>query len=367
MAENKLDEAEFWLPSEFLTEEDIIMDNKLDNVSNSLVRLCFPSEFPYDYGSSVLNSPVESVGGSTETESDEDDLLLTELTRQLSLHRTQNLTKPPHHTHEKAKMLSGSPKSTLTQIGSWSGRSTMSSNGSPNGPSQVSSPPTTPLGVNNDAWDLIFRAAGEVARLRMNSYSGDGPTRNPGLLGPTRRLPIPPPQLRNNGWNCNSQDVLQNMGGRIAWQRQQVQHRNQQQYGEMGLRGGVYSGCGYGYGFGCGSGGGSNGGLKSGRTGTGVFLPRRYDNNNSCRTSEFRTKPGCSPAWLPNKVSQTSNKNFSDIPAIVQPKSRYNGGFIRDYDALVARRNALLAQQGRSSFPEGSNSHEICLPQEWTY
>lgn len=96
---------------------------------------------------------------------------------------------------QKARVLSGSPQSTLIQVGSWSGQSTMSSNGSPNGPSQVSSPPTTPLGVNNDAWDLIYQAAGQVARLKMNG-GVDGPTRNPGLLGPPKRLPTPP--LRNS-------------------------------------------------------------------------------------------------------------------------------------------------------------------------
>lgn len=94
---DKLDEPEFWLPSEFLTDEDILMDNK-ENVSK-LLGLCFPTEFPYDYGSSILNSPVESVVGSTETESDEEDLLLTGLTRQLSLRETQKST-PTHQNHK---------------------------------------------------------------------------------------------------------------------------------------------------------------------------------------------------------------------------------------------------------------------------
>lgn len=93
----KLDEAEFWLPSEFLTDEDILMDNE-ENLVKS-VGLCFPPEFPYDYGSSVLSSPGESVVGSTETESDEEDLLLTELTRQLTLHDSRKLT-PTHQSHE---------------------------------------------------------------------------------------------------------------------------------------------------------------------------------------------------------------------------------------------------------------------------
>lgn len=406
---DKLDEAEFWLPSEFLTDEDILMDNK-ENLVRS-IGLCFPSEFPYDYGSSVLSSPVESVVGSTETESDEDDLLLTELTRQLTLHEAHKIALA-QKDHEKAWVLSGSPQSTLSQVGSWSGRSTVLSNGSPNGPSQVSSPPTTPLGVNNDAWDLIYQAAGQVARLKMNG-GGDGPTRNPGLLGPPRRLPTPPPLTNSspsstvyhnqvkqeaggiwsrhlkNGWSYDPQEVLQNMGGRIGggmgygnamgagmgqapcgWLGQQ--QGNRQRVGELGMKvgGGVYSGCGYGYGFSFGSGGGG-GGLKKERSGTGVFLPRRYDSNSasSFKASDTRKKPGNSSVWVPNKVAPISNRNFDDINEIVQPKSsRYSAGFLRDFDALVARRNATLAQQRqRSLCPEASMNHEICLPQEWTY
>lgn len=113
-----------------------------------------------------------------------------------------------------------------------------------------------------------------------------------------------------NGWVYDSQDVLQNIGGKNGmcfgsggmcqpsrgWPIQQHgQHRNQQQlYGELGLNRRVYSGCGYGYGSGYGSGGGGGGcgGLKRERAGTGVFLPRRYENNNNHKLSDSRKKPG---------------------------------------------------------------------------
>lgn len=36
-------------------------------------------------------------------------------------------------------------------------------------------------------------------------------------------------------------------------------------------------------------------------------------------------------------------------------------------DALVARRNALLAQARRNYRPEGGLNHEGRLPQDWTY
>ncbi|CAI9091595.1 OLC1v1026666C2 [Oldenlandia corymbosa var. corymbosa] len=393
--EEKHDEAEFWLPSEFLTDEDILMDHK-KSISPGLR---FPAPFPFDYGSSALSSPVESLVGSTETESsDEEDFLLTGLTRQLSLRDAPKFI-PTQPNQEKANMLSGSPQSTLTKVGSWSGRSSGSSNGSPNGPSQVSSPPTTPLAAENDPWDLIYQAAGQIARLKMSS--GDNhPSRNPGILGPPKRLPTPPPLQNksascfyepqvtrqdacgmwsrevNNGWRVDSQEILQNISGRIGvgiggngmgpspcvWSSQQ---RNPQ-FGDFGVKGRTYVGAGYGYGFGYGSSGGVggvSGGLKRERSGTGVFLPRRYENNNyNSKASEYRKRPG-SPAMFPHKPVQTFNGN-------VQSRSCINSSNISpgDYEAALARKNALLAQQRRNLCPETtSTSQEICLPPEWTY
>lgn len=80
-------------------------------------------------------------------------------------------------------VLSRSPQSTLSGIGNWCARSTISSDGSPNGPSQVPSPPTTPFGVNNDTWDLIYEAAGQVAKLKMNGEETKFGNRGKGLLG----------------------------------------------------------------------------------------------------------------------------------------------------------------------------------------
>lgn len=105
MAE-KLEDVGYWLPSEFLTDEDILMDNK-ENFnkygfagSNSASLHCFPSQFPYDYGSSLLGSPVES---SAETESDEEDTLLnlTELTRQLKISGTTQKAVTTASSHNR--------------------------------------------------------------------------------------------------------------------------------------------------------------------------------------------------------------------------------------------------------------------------
>ncbi|KAJ6720518.1 hypothetical protein OIU85_023705 [Salix viminalis] len=95
-----LEDVESFLPTEFLTAEDLLMDkeNFYKNGFNSDLKpsLCFPSEFPYEFdtfgSSSPLSSPVESVmGSSTETESSDDDDFLAGLTRRL----TQQLAVKP--------------------------------------------------------------------------------------------------------------------------------------------------------------------------------------------------------------------------------------------------------------------------------
>ncbi|RVX13612.1 hypothetical protein CK203_010052 [Vitis vinifera] len=101
-------------------------------------------------------------------------------------------------------------------------------------------------------------------------------------------------------------------------------------------------------------------GLKRESAGTGVFLPRRFGN-----ASDSRKKPGCSTVLLPARVVQALNLNFEDMGSHSQP--HFNGGVAPDYEALMARRNALISQQKRNLRPEGTMNHEIRLPQEWTY
>lgn len=82
MAES-LDDGEFWLPAQFLTDDDIFMDQGSIKRSNNKDGNGFSSHgFDLFGPSSDLSSPVESVIGSTETESDEEDYLAG-LTRQI--------------------------------------------------------------------------------------------------------------------------------------------------------------------------------------------------------------------------------------------------------------------------------------------
>lgn len=78
MAED-LDDGEFWLPSHFLTDDDILMD--------------FDFQPSKHIQTSDSNSDLDFTSGSTETESDEEDILLTGLTRQLTL---QDSSCPVH-------------------------------------------------------------------------------------------------------------------------------------------------------------------------------------------------------------------------------------------------------------------------------
>ena len=88
----------------------------------------------------------------------------------------------------QAWVVSGSPQSTLC------GCRQGSSNGSPNGPSQVSNPAAT--------WDLLYAAAGEVARMRTSEEMQSlNHGRGGGLFGPPPRKLQPSPitvPVKNN-------------------------------------------------------------------------------------------------------------------------------------------------------------------------
>ncbi|PIN22879.1 hypothetical protein CDL12_04407 [Handroanthus impetiginosus] len=348
--------AGFWLPSEFF--DDFLMDKQNLNKTYSAEshsEFCFPTEFPYDF----------------ETETDE-------------------------HLG-KRWVLSTSPQSTLAHLGSWSGRSAGgSSNGSPNG---VPSPPTSPFGAKNDAVeDLIYRAAGQVAKLKLNGGEGFGPTKNKGLLGPPESLEQFYPAVKNpnpsvfQGIYSRQHMVKQQKQGSGMWytEPQMYQVRAGRAAGGMGqdawpiqqnpsrIVGSAPRAVLMG-----GSGGGVGGGgaaVKRGCAGTGVFLPRRYVNNNECNaySSDSHKKPGYSSGNV-----HALNRNLDNMNVFPQPQSqcqpKFNRGFVPEYDLLMARRNAAIMLQhrrnllleGRNLLLDGSSpalAHRgIYLPQDWTY
>ncbi|KDO69241.1 hypothetical protein CISIN_1g015817mg [Citrus sinensis] len=397
MAESLNDAVSWLLPPQSLSDDFVLVDKenaytpvavekkhalKSMNLNLSLdpnPSLVFPTEFPFDFDSldSALSSPVDSVVGSTETEttvSDEEDFLAG---------LTQRLTR-------KLEKSWGSPESTLNGLGSMS----VSSNGSPNSSSSlVSSPPTTPFGGQNDTWDLISAAAGQIARLKMSNSSEAAPTyttnvsvRATGLLAPpkssnpvhviktpyfgfysienvnfdlaanttqvqyqhyvkqeqmlkaqSQRLQQIQPKARNFGHvngRCGQQQP------QSAWpplQAQQHQQKPQQQR-PVFVPG---SGC-----------------VRRGCAGTGVFLPRRYGNINNPYDS--RKKSGSPNGFVP--TTTTPAMNF-------HAQQRFNCSFGPNYvaDAIIARRNALITLQKRGLRQEAARNHEIHLPKEWTY
>lgn len=381
MADTSLNDGGFWLPSEFLTDEDLLMDKENFNKTglNSNYNLCFPTEFG-SFGSTPFpRSPNESV---TESESDDDDFLtgLAHKFARSTLQETHKILYAlPRNHPEKTWGFSGSPQSTLSPV---------SGNGSPTRHSKGPSPTTTPPIGNDDAWDLICAAAGQMNGLKMK-YEGD--IKNRGLVAPTRSFTqIHPPNPTNGFYNTHlvkqqsnsiwgERQVYQNRASTVSvenggfdgngrcgkapgmpesvWPPLQVQ-KQQQYYQNQKHSGG--GGAGRSAAFRRGGSGGV--GVKRECAGTGVFLPRRYTT-----APDSRMKSGSSTALLPPRV-KVVDKNFENMMT-TRAEPRLSGGFIPDYDLLMARRNALLAQQRSNNMvrAEGAMNQEIRLPQEWTY
>ncbi|KAI5407527.1 uncharacterized protein LOC127083908 isoform X1 [Lathyrus oleraceus] len=332
----------------------------------------FPSEFPYEF---EISSPaVESVAGSSSTEStessDEEESFFAGLTQRLSqstLNETRNKlaaepinawNKPQATVHHSTKTrdMAGSPQSILSGIGSWSTGSNRSGNGSPNGNSRVPSPVTAPF---TDPWEVIYAAAGQVARLKMNN-----------LVGPAH-VNLVQPEVKQKqecgsvwetdpNWLLHQRQLLiQNRRRELGYEtgrcnvpmsfQPHPQNQRVQQYTGSGFRVPVP--------------GGSS--VKKPSGGTGVFLPRHYDNNTTTTPSASHKRTGCGPVMQPVKPVNGLNLNIGDMNVTAQ--NRFTNCFTNDFDLLLARRNAVLKQQRLIALREEAASCEIRLPQEWTY
>ncbi|XP_023731624.1 uncharacterized protein LOC111879402 isoform X1 [Lactuca sativa] len=340
--EQEMDDGMFWLPTEFLTDDDVLVDFKSGRNKGTSTM----------YGpDSDLSSPVESVMGSTETESDEEDYL-NELSRKLAQStlednywKTENSSGLESHHSKSTSVMSGSPQSTL--CGCKQTTSSRSTN-------RLS--PAPPVTHTETAWDLLYAAAGEVARLRMadsnrNHIAPQAPRRIPSPNFQLQQLQaaqqlkqqqhqhqqqhyqqfIPPTRGRTSGGNMKPAALPLS-----AWPT--LQQSQQQLPPGSGMRA-VFLG---------------NPTTKRECTGTGVFLPRQI----GAPAEPPKKRAGCSTVLLPERVLHALNLNL-------EAQNGSNGGRpCYDYDAEMRhRRSVLVAEQQRRRQVE----KDLRLPHEWTY
>ncbi|XP_019154452.1 PREDICTED: uncharacterized protein LOC109150907 isoform X2 [Ipomoea nil] len=373
-----LDDCEFWLPPQFLADDDL----KKGEPGTGFLYGGFPS------------SPVESVN---ETESDEDDFI-SGLTRKMARSTLEDDSDFEYNCG-KAWRLSGSPQSTLCGIlGGGLGCNQVSSRGSTNCSSRASSPPLPaelPGKADGGAWDLLFAAAGDVARMKMMEESAAAarlyPNQN-GIWAPPRNaspvgVPSPKTSMPQSLGLMNSNQLPQHSNYQELHMAQ-LQRLKQHEMGMQGRNGRVglipslnsnhpqanlsswptpqqslQQPC-------RGSGMravfiGNPGGAKRECSGTGVFLPRTVGT-----PAEPRKKPVCSTVLLPEKVVHALNLNLEargHQPQLLQPRYTH----LHDGAGLKNQRSngRVQAQQRRNLRPSPacSVSQELRLPQEWTY
>ncbi|KAI3809085.1 hypothetical protein L1987_25053 [Smallanthus sonchifolius] len=299
------------------------MSDTLADLANLLPSELLTGHVPYDFASS----------SSTESESDDDEI--AGLTRSVLF---QERLKFPYPVEKRGLNWNASV------------------------PTQVRSSPTTPFGqTHEDSWDLIYAAARQVARMKINTNAvNDGVFANGGLLrGPLSNHHYLPDHAM---WTENEEVFRQhqfrrrvacgtnyNCGGRCGGFRQSAWPHLPVSKPVPG--GGVAV-------------------VKKERSGTGMFLPRSYGNI----PSEMKRTPACSPTHLPTVFAHPFNKNMGPIiaqpqgpPYQVQPSPPPPHHFNREAlaELVTARRNAVMLAKQRPETRMGPP--EVVLPQEWTY
>ncbi|KAJ8484769.1 hypothetical protein OPV22_017254 [Ensete ventricosum] len=390
----EFEDGGLWLPSDFLCDEFVLSGGGGKDGGGDFATACFPGEFPFGLGSN-LDSPVESV---IETEeSDEEEEHIAGLAQQMARYFLQDEDKlASGGAADDAKAMARSPQSTLC---AWSAAS---NKGSPNGPSLVSSPPSTsPMKEQNkDLGDLLYEAAGHVIRFRSNDLGSRESLYDRGILGAPKKPTVLSSVASENASfsyhaTCAVTPVLTHQqlqaaqfhhlrqqqtikhplsvacgrqskargGGRpldlspSAWPPLRKPPPQQQQHPQPPLPGSGMRAVFL-----------HNAGSRKESAGTGVFLPRTVG-----KKVEPRTRTGCSTVLVPDRVVQALNLNLEEFAA--QP--RFPGGFVLSHDALVGRSSAGLSHQRRkhnltaSPTPDAAvataATHDIGLPQEWTY
>ncbi|XP_076938261.1 uncharacterized protein LOC143606348 [Bidens hawaiensis] len=300
--EQELTAGEFWLPPEFLTDEDILMDF---TTAKPKPTKAYPN----------LTSP--------ETESDEEDYYLNGLTRNFSKFNFDN-------DHSKAtRVMAGSPQSTLCGCKYGSSRG---------------SPTAVEDNRKQTSWDLLYAAAGELARMRMVEEAASR-YYNHNKIG-THDLHYQQLQLSQfqklKQQQMAKQYMQMMMVNRSRSENGIGSHRPvgqpPQRHPGMGMRA-VFLG--------------NPNNTKRESTGTGVFLPRQTG-----APTEPAKKRGCSTVLLPDRVVQALNLNLENMEG--ESKVPFN------HDAEVMYRQSVMMNQQRRN-NNRQQPQEFRLPQEWTY
>ncbi|XP_010528587.1 PREDICTED: uncharacterized protein LOC104805648 [Tarenaya hassleriana] len=364
-----LDDGDFWLPPEFLTDEDFLMDEEnkvfkgIDTFDGSGFgkyggsKFFFPNESRSVFGSlavnSGLSSPVESLVGSTETESDEENFI-SGLARQMA-HSTleEDFAGEFGGNHNfpagnkiKGWSQSGSPESTLCAAGisCYCRR-------------RVPSPA---------AVDLYFATAEEMDEPYGINHGGRG------LLGPpVKPSPVPVPTKNPNigsGYYHHPPLHYQKLQAILFQQlKQQQMMKHRQVMRNMGRR----------------SGGNDTGravGLspcawpnlqhaqptgKRVSAGTGVFLPRRVP------ATETQKKQTLSTMVVPARVAEALNLKLDDSAAqrIVRPRFESPADLNDTSLRFRSSNNGGFSGQNRGGIraEQTAASNELRLPSDWSY
>ncbi|XP_075490134.1 uncharacterized protein LOC142528822 [Primulina tabacum] len=357
--EKELVDGEFWLPSGFLTDDELLTDFRADRFRTKPGD-DFSRGFWCSSGfSSDLSSPVESFMGSTETESDEDDFIAF-LTRKIAFCALKDSNISSEY-HEQGLNLYGSPQSTLC------GCKPGYSRGNPKCVSQVPSPTEVKYPAG---WDLLYAAAGEVARMRASQekksfYSPKAipfavPQKNPSTMpciyaNHKRQVQISQKHMQAakkiTSGICaqeklgNQFQYGRNVGERrnglsaAAWPTLQQSNQQPPLVPRSGMRA-VYSG--------------ENGATRE-RSGTGVFLPRRYDTT----PPETRKKP--------ERGVHALNLNLETID--IRPQAHFRGisNIKPECGATLKPMSRIRMAQQTDFYPQPVMNREVWLPQEWSY
>ncbi|KAI4302694.1 hypothetical protein MLD38_038413 [Melastoma candidum] len=365
-----LEDGEFWLPPQFLSDDDHHHPTSPDyrtfpldfGAAPALDAGFFPPpEFRTGWRSSNLSSPGESVVSSTE-DSDEEDFI-AHLT-QKAAQSTLGDGFPPHRS-SKGLYSSGSPKSTLCS-GCGCGHGSIWGNHGGAPQMKLAAPPTL---------DLLYQAAGKVANMRLIqqrrqiqraqslllqqqqqrqrlnhlihlSDSKSEVSSYPFQVSSQQLMQFQPPQAPGTGGAKygKTETVLSSS----AWPTlQQARQPRREPVSTSRAVQPVFLG--------------SNNALPRGCAGTGVFLPRRA---GDAPDPEPKRKQGCPSVLIPARVAQALNLNLDEMGSHPQIQLRYDGG-------------ARNIRGGRQVTPQQTGVHhrtqqpgvgqEISLPPEWTY